>query len=71
MPGLAGEVMQRSHQSEKLDLPEILSLLPRIDNLLPRQSLLEFGRGSTDFTKYVFVMLSVHHTQRLSHEMLV
>ena len=69
--GLSRSPEKAKKKKKTPDLPEILPLLPRIHNLLARQLFLELGRRSPDFPKHILVVLSFHHGQRLSDQMLV
>ena len=52
-------------------LPEILPLLSRPDNFLPRERFLEFRPGATDFSVDIFVMLRFHYFEGLSNQIFV
>ena len=54
-----------------LALPEIFSLLSRIHDFLPSQSLFELCGRSADFAIYILVVLRFYNSQCLTHNVLV
>lgn len=68
--GMIGATQGKLQAEKKFckNLPEIFALLSCPDDLLTRQCLLECSSSRVNFAIYIFVMLGLNHSQRLTNQ---